>query len=119
MVERALLLRDRIDSFCIEYVDSIYGASAKIRRAVTAEDREFLLTLSRKDWLALAKVASIVKKFFMLTKPVEGSRITFDRGVLSDFKITLKELLAHVRTLRDDYQMKMSIEYPTPSNEYL
>jgi len=48
------------------------------------------------------EVKAILKKFYVLTKRTKGSKLTSDRGVLSDYITTLNDLLDHVYSNRDD-----------------
>lgn len=120
MIERAIKLRDRIDRFCIDHADSMHGSTKK---AQTNLEKEQLLkndTLSGDDWKALAEVMDILKKFYDLTKRAEGTKLSSDRGVLSDYMATLNELLNHVRELRDDYNIKAEdASLSTPSVQHL
>lgn len=121
MIERAIKLRDRIDRFCIDYADDMHGISNK--RAQTNEELDRQLkndTLSAEDWLALAEVTKILKKFYDLTKRAEGTKLSSDRGVLSDYMTTLNNLLTHIRELRDDYNIRAdNPDINSPSVQYL
>ena len=91
MIERAIKLRDRIDRFCIDHADSMHGSSTK--KAQTDEEKEHLLKNDTLDWIALAKVMNIFKKFYDFTKRAEGTELSSDRGILSDYMTTLNTLL--------------------------
>ena len=60
------------------------------------EEQQHLLKhdiLSGDDWLALNEVIDILKLFYDLTKRAEGTKLSGERGVLSDYMITLNILL--------------------------
>lgn len=120
MIERALLLRDRIDRFCIDHADSMHGS---YKKAQSEEEKQHLLshdTLNKDDWESLVEVISILKKFYELTKRAEGTMLESDRGVLSDYMTTLNELLKHVRLIRDDLNVRANNpELSTPSIQHL
>ena len=104
MVDRALNLRERIDRFCYENAGEMHGNSTRKKTGKDA-DAQYLLkndALTNDDWQALAEVKAILQKFYVLTKRAEGSKLTSDRGVLSDYMTTLNDLLDHVRSNRDD-----------------
>lgn len=120
MVQRALLLRDRIVSFCIANAEVMHGSLA--RKARVEEDLAHLLkndALNAEDWIALTEVANILQIFFTLTKRAESSKSTAERGVLADYMTTLNILLDHVRNLRDDYTLKVAVDPTSTSNVYL
>jgi hypothetical protein len=106
MVKRALDLKDRIDSFCVDHADALHGV---LNDASASEHKDRLLSndiLKREDWQALSEVLAILEKFYDMTKRAEGSRVDGDRGVLSDYMTTLNELLNHVRLARDDLNIR-------------
>ena len=51
---------------------------------------------------------AILEPFYELTKRAEGTTITGDRGILSNYMTTLNSLLAHVREARDDIDLRLS-----------
>ena len=94
IIERAIKLRDRIDLFCLHHPDALHGKSTK--RPQSVEEQQHLLKhdiLSGDDWLALNEVIDILKLFYDLTKRAEGTKLSGERGVLSDYMITLNILL--------------------------
>jgi hypothetical protein len=121
MIERAIKLRDRIDRFCIDYAETMHGLSSK--KAQSEEERACLLkndALTADDWLALTEVVSILEKFYRLTKRAEGTTLSSDRGVLSDYMTTLNELLNHTRDVRDDLILRAdNPDLSTPSIQHL
>lgn len=121
IIERALLVRERIDSFCIAEAESMHGSS--IKKATTNDKRDSLLsndTLTNDDWLALSEIKEILYKFYILTKRAEGSSMNSDRGVLADYMVTMNTLLEHVRLLRDRFEYEVTVEeLNTPSKQYL
>ena len=121
MIERAIKLRDRIDRFCIDYAETMHGLSSK--KAQSEEERACLLkndALTADDWLALTEVVSILEKFYRLTKRAEGTTLSSDRGVLSDYMTTLNELLNHTRDVRDDLILRAdNPDFSTPSIQHL
>ena len=120
MVQRALLLRDRIDTFCIANAEVMHGST--IKKAKTEEELAYMLkhdTLDAEDWIALTEVANILKKFYILTKRAESSKPNSERGVLADYMTTLNQLLDHVRVLRDQYVAKSLLDDASSSNIYL
>jgi hypothetical protein len=121
MIERAIKLRDRIDRFCIDHADSMYSSSTK--KAQTDEEKEHLLkndTLTADDWIALVEVMNILKKFYDFTKRTEGTKLSSDRGILSDYITTLNTLLNYIRELRDDFNTGAdNKELSIPSIQYL
>ena len=106
MIDRALKLKDRIDSFCVDHADALHGAL----KDVPAEERaQRLLSkdiLKKEDWEALLEVKAILTKFWELSVRAEGTKIQGDRGVLSDYMTTLNDLLNHVRLYRDDLNVR-------------
>jgi hypothetical protein len=105
MIDRALKLRDRIERFCNDHQNEMHGVSKK-RATQSASDQASLLRNDRlepDDWIALAEVKSFLEPFYKLTLRAEGSKITGDRGVLSDYLTTLQSLLGHTRQSRDDF----------------
>lgn len=121
MIERSIKLRDRIDRFCIDYAESMHGMSTK--KAQSDIEIAHLLkndALTADDWQALAEVMAILEKFYMLTKRAEGTKLSSDRGVLSDYMTTLNELLNHTRMLRDDLNVRADNPgLSTPSIQHL
>jgi hypothetical protein len=108
MIERAIKLKDRIDLFCYHEAEQMHGSSTK--KAITPEEKERLLkhdSLSEDDWAALSEVVGILKKFYDLTKRGEGTKLTGDRGILSDYMTTINDLLKHVRSTRDDLEYRL------------
>jgi hypothetical protein len=122
MINRALLLQTRIDSFCVKYKDQMHGA-ANSKRAQTDEEKERLLThdiLTNDDWKALAEVKSVLEKFFELTKRAESAKLSSDRGVLSNYIVTLNQLLVHVQEKRDSFTAAANNpDFYTPAIEHL
>jgi hypothetical protein len=122
MIERATKLRDRIDTFCVNYADFMHGAEAR-RRAQNDSEREQLLShdiLTADDWEALTEVMTILKPFYNLTKRGEGAAIDSTRGVLSDYMPTMNILLKHLQRTRDDLTVRCdNPELSTPNLEYL
>ena len=123
MIERALKLRDRIDRFCIDEEHSMHGSRQAHERAQNEVDQTLLLKhdrLSRDDWLALTEVMNILQPFHTYTKRGEGTKLTADRGILSDYMTTLNKLLAHVRGVRDDLEARDNDPLTSsPSVQYL
>ena len=73
--------------------------SNSIKRAITAEEKERLLKhdkLKKEDQDTLNNVMAILKPFYKLTKRAEGTTITGNRGILSNYMTTLNSLLAYV-----------------------
>jgi hypothetical protein len=122
MIERVIKLRSRIDLFCTENALELHGSMAK-KAYMTASEREHLLSddiLGSDDWQTLIKVMDILKKFYELTKYTEGTKLSSDRGVLSDYITIMNELIKHVRSIRDDIRVRS--EDPllvTPALEHL
>lgn len=117
MIERALKLRDRIDRFCSDHANDMHGASKK-RASSSLEDQASLLRndkLESEDWLALTEVKIFLEPFYALTLRAQGSKITGDRGVLSDYMTTLQALLDHTRQSRDDFVARAN--NPTTDSE--
>jgi hypothetical protein len=107
MIERAIKLRDRIDRFCIDNRDQVHGSRQE--KLKTQEDKAHLLrndVLDTEDWRVLAETMTILEKFMLLTKRAEGTDTGADRGILSDYMTTLNNLIAHVRTYRDDIEAR-------------
>jgi hypothetical protein len=46
--------------------------------------------------------------FYKLTKRSEGTKLQSDRGVLSDYLLTINILIDHIRQVQDDYIVKAS-----------
>ena len=120
MIDRALKLKDRIDSFCVDHADALHGAL----KDVPAEERaQRLLSkdiLKKEDWEALLEVKAILTKFWELSVRAEGTKIQGDRGVLSDYMTTLNDLLNHVRLYRDDLNVRADdTELSTPAIQHL
>ena len=112
MIERAIKLKDRVDLFCHKEADQMHG-STSIKRAITAEEKEKLLKndkLEQEDWESLNEVMAILKKFYDLTIRAEGTHINGTRGILSNYMITLNDLVAHVREARDDIDQRIQDE---------
>jgi hypothetical protein len=99
----------------------MHGLSSK--KAQSEEERACLLkndALTADDWLALTEVVSILEKFYRLTKRAEGTTLSSDRGVLSDYMTTLNELLNHTRDVRDDLILRAdNPDLSTPSIQHL
>jgi hypothetical protein len=75
----------------------------------TQEDEAYLLrnhVLDADDWHILAETMTILEKFIVLIKRAEGTDARADRGILSDYMTTLNNLIAHVRTWRDDIEAR-------------
>jgi len=53
-------------------------------------------------------VIAILEPFYKLTKRAEGTTITGDRGILSNYITTLNSLLAHIREARDNINLQLS-----------
>ncbi|KJZ68600.1 hypothetical protein HIM_12009 [Hirsutella minnesotensis 3608] len=107
MIERAIKLRDRIDRFCIDHAEFMHGSSNK--KALSMEEQESLLkhdSLTADDWAVLTEIVAFLEKFYTLTKRAEGSKLSSDRGVLSDYLTTLNVLLKHAREYRDDINFR-------------
>ena len=51
---------------------------------------------------------AILKPFYKLIKRAEGTTITSNRGILSNYITILNSLLAHVREARDDIDLRLS-----------
>jgi len=51
---------------------------------------------------------AILKKFYDLTIRVEGTSITSTRGILSNYIITLNDLISHVRIAKDDINVQIA-----------
>jgi hypothetical protein len=121
MIERAIKLKDRIDLFCLYEADNMHGSSMK--KAYTPEEKERLLKhdkLEKEDWDALNDVMAILKKFYDLTKRGEGTSLTGDRGILSNYMTTLNDLLSHIRKARDDIEQRLKDpDQATESLKYL
>ena len=49
---------------------------------------------------------TILEKFMILTKRAKGTDTGADQGILSDYMTTLNNLIAHVRTWRDDIKAR-------------
>jgi hypothetical protein len=107
MIERAIKLRDRIDRFCIDNSNQMYGSRQE--KPKTQEDEAYLLRndiLDADDWRVLAETMTILEKFMLLTKRAEGTDSQGDRGILSNYITTLNSLIDHVRGHRDDIDMR-------------
>lgn len=121
MIERALKLRQRIDLFCFEHKDAVHGKSMKER--ATNADQDALLSkdiLTSDDWSALAEALAILKPFYDLTKRAEGTKLTADRGTISDYMVTLNKIVAHVRIVREDLMARNSQEeFATDATSFL
>lgn len=104
MIERALKLRDRIDSFCIDHANQMHDHPAN-KRAQTPEEQEQLLkndALTGEDWEVLSEVMAFLEPFQRQTKRSESAKGDSSRGCLSDYITTLNLLIRHVKTARDD-----------------
>jgi hypothetical protein len=53
-------------------------------------------------------VIAILEPFYKLTKRAKGIIITSNRGILSNYIITLNSLLAYIREARDDIDLQLS-----------
>jgi hypothetical protein len=107
MIERAIKLRDRIDRFCIDHAESMHGSSNK--KAQSMDEQESLLkhdSLTADDWAVLTEIVAFLEKFYALTKRAEGSKLSSDRGVLSDYMTTINVLLKHAREYRDEINFR-------------
>jgi hypothetical protein len=107
MIKRAIQLRDRINTFCYEYADDLHGSSTKVLQ--TDDELAYQLkndALSRDDWETLIEIVSILEKFYILTKRSEGTKLSSDRGVLSNYMETLNLLLSHLRGVRNDLEKR-------------
>ena len=107
MIKRALKLRDRIDRFCINHTESMYSLSNK--KAQSTEEQESLLkhnSLTADDQTVLTKIIAFLEKFYTLIKRAEGTKLSSDQGVLSDYMTTLNILLKHTREYRDDFNFR-------------
>src|SRR6266536_5570953 len=51
---------------------------------------------------------AILEPFYKLTIRAEGTTISSDRGILSNYMTTLNTLLAHVREARDDIDLRLN-----------
>ena len=87
------------------------------------EEQQHLLKhniLLGDNWLALNEVMDIFKLFYDLIKRAEGTKLSRERGVLSNYIITLNILLDHVRGIRDDLNARADDDsYLTPLIRYL
>ncbi|HEX3523491.1 MAG TPA: hAT transposon family protein [Stellaceae bacterium] len=121
MIERAVKLRGKIDQFCIDHAEIMHGSST--RRARSDDDYDALLkndALTGDDWLTLNEVLKFLQPFYVLTKRAEGTKLTGDRGVLSDYMTTLNSLLKHVREARDELDVRAADPcLTTQSTEFL
>ena len=62
----------------------------------------------------------ILKKFIVLIKRAEGINVRADRGILSDYITILNNLIAHVRTWRDDIEARIiNVAKASKSDLYL
>ena len=85
--------------------------SNSTKQATTAEEKERLLKhdkLEKEDQDTLNDVIAILEPFYKLTKRAEGTTITGDRGILSNYITTLNSLLAHIREARDNINLRLS-----------
>ena len=76
----------------------------------TQEDEAHLLrndVLDIDDQHILTETMTILEKFMVLIKRAEGTDARADRGILSDYMTTLNNLIAHVRTWRDDIEARI------------
>jgi len=102
MINRALKLRERIDSYCVTNASALHGA---LKTVPLDQRKDRLLKndiLTGDDWEALIEVKAILSKFYDFTMRAEGTKLQGDRGVLSDYMTTLNSLLNHVRAYRAD-----------------
>jgi len=105
MIERALKLRDRITRYCDENENEMHGPKEKASRTTPADEQQKLLKhdkLTSDDWKVLQEILNILKPFYTFTKRAEGKGHSADRGVVSEYLVTLNELLLHIRTARND-----------------
>lgn len=108
MIDRALKLRDRIDTFCIDHANQMHDQPPN-KRAQTAEELEQLLNkdiLTGDDWEMLSEVMVFLKPFYDYTKRAEGLKMDSSRGALSDYISTLNLLVRHVKQSRDDILLR-------------
>ncbi|KAF5120944.1 putative AC transposase [Metarhizium anisopliae] len=63
-------------------------------------------SLTADDWAVLTEIVAFLEKFYTLTKRAEGSKLSSDRGVLSDYMTILNVLLKHAREYRDDINFR-------------
>ena len=81
--------------------NEIYGPKRKkSEHCLTLEEKKLLLKedrLNGDDWKVLEEIMLIIKPFYVFTKRAEGTFISADCGVLSEYIVTLNRLLNHVR----------------------
>jgi hypothetical protein len=76
--------------------------------------------LDTEDWNVLAETMTILEKFMVLTKRAKGTDTGADQGILSDYMTTLNNLIAHVRTWRDDIEARtIDVDKAFKSDLYL
>jgi hypothetical protein len=51
---------------------------------------------------------SILEPFYKLTKHVEGTTLTGDQGILSNYITILNNLLGHIQRARDDINRRLN-----------
>jgi hypothetical protein len=120
MIDRALKLKDRIDTFCVDNADELHGALKDVPKDQRQQRSLSNDVLKKDDWEALAEIKTILIKFWELSVRAEGTKIQGDRGVLSDYMTTLNTLLNHVRGWRDDLNIRADDEeLSTPAIQHL
>jgi len=120
MIDRALKLKNRIDSFCVDNADELHGALKDIPQAERQARSLSNDVLKKDDWEALLEIKTILEKFWQLSERAEGTKIQGDRGILSDYMTTLNGLLNHVREYRDDLNIRADDEeLTTPTIQHL
>lgn len=123
MIERALNLREKLTRFVESNENELHGSKKKAGQNYTIEERKYLLKhdkLDGDDWKVLKETMVILKPFYTYTKRAEGKDTSSDRGVLSDYIVTLNTLLDHVRTLRQALPARVeAIQLSPTSVEHL
>lgn len=103
MIERALKLRERITRYCEQYENEMHGPKKSSTANLTVAERQQLLKhdkLSGDDWKVLEEIMTILKPFYIYTKRAEGKSTSSDRGIVSEYLVSLNQLLDHVRIHR-------------------
>jgi hypothetical protein len=81
--------------------NEIHGPKGKkSEHSLIPEEKKLLLKedrLNSDDWKVLKEIITIIKPFYVYIKRAEGKSISSDRGVFSEYIVTLNKLLNYVQ----------------------
>jgi len=103
MILRALKLREAIDIFCIQYIES-----GELHKSVK---------IDKLIWKRLQTICDIMGNFEIATNQLEGSASCGHHGALWECLPTIEMLLSQFEKLRIEYALESSILDPPPPIE--